>query len=521
METRVRFAPSPTGNVHIGNIRVAIFNWLFAKNTNGKFLLRIEDTDKERCTKEAIDNLLSSMAWLDLEYDEDIFYQSLQAYHHLSCAELMINNNYAYRKDNAIIFSIPYDLSSFSFVRKIGHAEMKIDKNIPVKISKSGISFNTISNSKSVAKNICLAGVNNLILSDDNNIEIFNLDREINDIIKNDKIFNLSNCVKMSFTRYEVFFSDLVKGELSKPIDDLKDFAIVRSDNTPIFHLGNVIDDITQNISHVIRGDDHVENTYRHLFLFSALNHPHPIYAHLPMIVNNVGKPFSKRDGDAYVGDFKTKGYLPDAFFNYLTLLGWSPGNNVEKINKKDSSALFDLKNVKSSPAQMDINKLFNLNGEYISQMSNDDFVNLAYGEFTSSFSGSVDMLYFGKVTTLMKSRTKLLTQIKEWSYFFTDLVSIDSKLFEKHINNPIAINACKELSEMLLKDRNNSAENYSSLIDDICRNNNIEHGKLNLMFRVAITGTNLGAGLFETMELLGNKKCYDRLVDIINRVKS
>ena len=160
----------------------------------------------------------------------------------------------------------------------------------------------------------------------------------------------------MTFTRHAVTFNDMIKGELAKPLDSVKDLVIVKSDGSPLFHLANVLDDITQNMSHIVRGDDHVENTYRHIMLYHALGAKPPVYAHLPMIVNKQGKPYSKRDGDAYVGDFRTNGYTAETLFNYLILLGWSPGDN-EKVSREDAIKLFDLTRCKSTAAQMDMDK--------------------------------------------------------------------------------------------------------------------------------------------------------------------
>ena len=202
MSVRVRFAPSPTGNVHIGNIRAAIFNWLFARHEGGKFLLRVEDTDRERSTQEAIDTLLSCMAWLGLDFDEPAVYQSQLSARHLAVADELVRKGLAY-KDNkggggeCVIFRMP----------KQGHLE----------------------------------------------------------------------------------YADLVKGTIRKKAEDTQDFVIVRSDGTPVFHLSNVVDDIDMAITHVIRGDDHVENTFKHIELFKAIGAPVPQYAHLPMIVNNQG----------------------------------------------------------------------------------------------------------------------------------------------------------------------------------------------------------------------------------------
>ena len=247
---RVRFAPSPTGNVHIGNIRAAIFNWLFARHEGGAFLLRIEDTDRERSTPDAIENLLDAMDWLGLDFDEEPLYQSSRLEAYREAAERLIEGGFAYRSD-------------------------------------------------------------------------------LGDPAKGEAVVFRAHRT--------VVFEDLVKGRMRKDEKQMKDFVILRSDGTPVFHLANVVDDIHMGITHVIRGDDHVDNTFNHLLIYEALEAAPPRFAHLPMLVNDRGKPYSKRDGDAFVGEFREKGYLPEALFNFLALLGWSPGMTGRRCRARSS----------------------------------------------------------------------------------------------------------------------------------------------------------------------------------------
>ena len=212
---RTRFAPSPTGNVHIGNMRAAIYNWLFARHHGGQFLLRVEDTDLERSTPEAVQNVLDAMDWLGLDVDEDPLYQSTRREAHLAAAQDLIDRDLAYRSD-------------------FGKPEQ-------------------------------------------------------------------GECTVFRMPGKDMAFTDLVKGEMAKKAEDMKDLVIVRSDGSPVFHLANVLDDIEMGVTHVIRGDDHVENTFRHIALYEAFGAAVPRFGHLPMIVNQSGKPYSKRDGDAYV----------------------------------------------------------------------------------------------------------------------------------------------------------------------------------------------------------------------------
>ena len=280
---RTRFAPSPTGRVHIGNLRVAIFNWLFARRHGGTFLLRVEDTDRERSTEAACQAVLDALAWTGLEPDEPPLYQSGRQAAHLEAAEALLRSGHAYREDKG----------------GTGRGE----------------------------------------------------------------------CVVFRMPGEDIAFEDAVKGRLIKRAADLPDFVLVRSDGHPVFHLANVLDDIAMDVTHVIRGDDHVENTFRHVALYRALGAAPPRFAHLPMIVNAQGKPYAKRDGDAYVGEFRERGYLPEALLNYLALLGWSPGDGREVLTRKELVAAFDLAGVQPSPARFDPVKLDWINGEHMRRL--------------------------------------------------------------------------------------------------------------------------------------------------------
>ena len=288
---RVRFAPSPTGKVHIGNIRAAIYNWLFARHTGGKFLLRVEDTDLERSTPEAIQVLFECMEWLGLDYDEEVFYQTKNVKRHLEVVDQLLASGHAY----------------------------KVEKTS--RDGKTGV------------------------------VTMFKMPKE-----------------------GTIEFDDIVKGHMAKKAEDIQDFAIVRSDGSPIFHIANVVDDIDQGITHIIRGDDHVENTFKHICIFKALGAPVPKYGHLSMIVNQQGKPYSKRDGAAFVGEYREQGYLPEALFNYLLLLGWNPGDDREVLTREEMIKLFELEKVHVTAAMFDPKKLAWMNGEYIKKIPADEF---------------------------------------------------------------------------------------------------------------------------------------------------
>jgi glutamyl-tRNA synthetase len=424
MSVRVRFAPSPTGPVHIGNIRAAIFNWLHARHEGGQFLLRVEDTDRERSTPEALRILLDALEWLGINYDEPPVYQSTRTAAYQAAAEELIRRGHAYREN------------------KDGKGE----------------------------------------------------------------------CVMFRMPGTDMSYKDEIKGELHKRAEDLKDFLIVRSDGHAVFHLANVVDDIEMKISLIMRGDDHVENTYRHVAMFRALGAEPPKYAHLPMIINAQGKPYSKRDGDAFVGDFRDKGFLPQALFNYLTLLGWSPGDDREKLSREELIKLFTLDRVKSGPAQVDMKKLLHLNGQYMAELPAEAFAAAARKTLAAwDWGRDFDEAYFRQVCGLMQSRTKIYPQVEEWKYFFSDALDYEEKAVKKILGKG---NECALFGA--LKKRLEGAAFTVEALEQALRATEGElamgQGHVNQPVRVAVTGRSTGAGIAETMAVLGKPRVIARL---------
>ena len=519
MSVRVRFAPSPTGQVHIGNIRAAIFNWLFAHHEGGSFLLRIEDTDLERSTPEAIATLLEVMEWLKLDFDEKPpLYQTSQVQKHLAAAQQLLAQGDAY-KDNkggngeAILFRIPFDTSRIPGIAEVGPAETPVHPEVPVVISHKGVDYAGVSSKgKPAPGGATLAGFLNLVVKDAQDNVLFTLNEHL-DEVKAGQEFTLPNAAKLCFTRRTITYHDIVKGNMTKPLDSLKDVVIVRSDGSPVFHLANVVDDITQKVTHIIRGDDHVENTFKHIMLFACLGAQPPQYGHLPMIVNAAGKPYSKRDGDAFVGDFRTKGYLADALVNYLSLLGWAPGDNREKMTRDELVEAFTLERVQHGAAQMDIQKLTNLNGLYIAEMPEEEFRKTAF-EWLATFEWgkNIDEALAAKVCALMHSRTKVFADIAQWEYFFNDIPAYDEKACAKQLKDPTAINALKSLLEQFKSMAAFDAATLEPIVATVTETAGLGHGKLNQPLRVAVTGSAIGAGIFETLEILGKEKSIKRL---------
>ena len=425
MKTRTRFAPSPTGHVHIGNMRAAIFNWLYARHTGGAFLLRVEDTDRERSTPEAIRTLLEAMEWLGLDTDEKPLYQSTRMDAHLAAAEKLLAAGRAYREDKG----------------GTGQGE----------------------------------------------------------------------CIVFKMPGRDLEFSDLVKGRLRKPAKDMADFVIVRSNGTPVFHLANVLDDIEMGITHVIRGDDHVENTFRHIALYEALGAPVPAFAHLPMIINAQGKPYSKRDGDAFVGDFKEKGFLGSALFNYLALLGWSPGDGREVMTRAEMAEAFDLATVRSSPAQVDLRKLLWMNGEYIRAMKPEDFAEIARSELAAA--GIPAGPEADAVFELLQPRVKLPAEIvPAAAFFFTDDYEEDQKAVQKKLKKEGVNDLLRHITALLQAVEPFDAEKIDQALHGYVEQNGLKFGDVMPPLRIAVSGQQSGPDLAPVLAILGKEKVLARI---------
>lgn len=527
MEINVRFAPSPTGKVHIGNIRTAIFNWLFARHNNGEFLLRIEDTDRERSTNEAIQTLLDSMEWIGLNYDGKITFQSEMLKHHLKAVDELIKSNNAYKikdkEDSPVFFRIPPDFENLNCIKKIGLKTIKLHPNSELIIDYTGVRYFVSSRKgKAIEEKSSLAGFKDMCISDKNSSELFKLEDKLNSVIneKKKETITVDEASQITYTQHEVVFEDLIKGKLGKPLENIKDFIILRTDGSPVFHIANVCDDAMQNITHIIRGDDHIENTFRHVLLFEKLGLKTPLYAHLPMIVNKQGKPYSKRDGDAFLSDFISRGFLPEALFNYMTLLGWSPGDNREKMKKNEIIEAFTIDRVQSSPAKFDSKKLNNLNSKYIAELESSSFIE-KLSEFAQRHGHTdfVETPNFLPVAELMQSRTRNFGDLLNWKYFFTENFEYDRKALKKAFKNDENLKALANFAEKAEKSDYTDPVEIERLIRNTEKENKLPEGKLNFPLRISATGTRGGADIAETLSIIGMKNVSVRIKNSISQM--
>jgi glutamyl-tRNA synthetase len=316
---RVRFAPSPTGYLHVGGARTALFNWLFARKTGGVFILRIEDTDKERSTEAHTQVILDGLSWMGITWEEGPYFQGGYTDRHRRDAERLLAEGKAYR-----CFCTREELEAQRKATVAGSEAFRYDRRC-TRLSPAEIS-----------------------------------DRMARGI---------PSVIRFRMTEGEIAWEDAVHGRISFQGHDLDDLVILRSDGTPIYNLAVVSDDIDMRITHVIRGDDHISNTPKQVALYRALGHEPPVFAHVPMIMGSDGKKLSKRHGATAVGDYQDKGILPLAMRNFLALLGWSPGGDREIMPEAEMISLFSLEGIQRKPAVFDTAKLEWMNGQYLSAL--------------------------------------------------------------------------------------------------------------------------------------------------------
>ena len=310
----------------------------------------------------------------------------------------------------------------------------------------------------------------------------------------------------------DVSFEDGIKGTLSKAAENMQDFVIVRSNGTPVFHLANVLDDIEQGVTHVIRGDDHIENTYRHIALYRALGADVPQFAHLPMIVNAQGKPYSKRDGDAFVGDFREKGFLGDALFNYLALLGWSPGDDREVMTREEMIAAFALERCQSSAAQVDLRKLTWMNGEYMLQLPAEEFEHLCAQELQKA-GIEADPEYAGRVFGLIRERVKTAADVVPMTeYLFTEDFAYDEKAVRKKLQKEGVREILEDIAESFRSLEVFDAAATDQSLHDYIETSGLAFGSVMAPLRIAVSGVQSGPDLFPMLDVLGRDRVLARI---------
>jgi glutamyl-tRNA synthetase len=466
-EIRVRFAPSPTGHLHIGGARTALFNYLFARHNGGKFILRIEDTDTTRSTEEYIDAIIEGMRWLNLQWDEGPYRQTERFDIYKSYVDRLLAEGKAYR-----CYCTSDELEQR---RQTALAEGKTPKY----------------------DGRC---------------------RNISGDIQ-DKPFAVR--FKMPQEGATVV-NDLIKGVVEFENSQLEDLIILRSDGTPTYNFVVVVDDIDMKITHVIRGDDHLNNTPKQIHIYKAFGWEQPVFAHLPMILGADKTRLSKRHGATSVMAYEEMGYLPGALVNYLVRLGWAHGDQ-EVFSRDELINYFSLENIGKSAAVFNPEKLLWLNSQYIMQEQPE-----LLSEMVKPFlikAGIVDSawqpdkIWMAKAVKSLQERSKTLVELAQsLRYYIADYVDIDPKAKEKALK-PEAIKLLPELKGVLSFISDFTADEIEKVFHDFAEKRGIKLGVIAQPVRVAVTGTTASPGLFDVLEIVGKEKVLKRMQKVIDEI--
>ncbi|MAZ77405.1 MAG: glutamate--tRNA ligase [Legionellaceae bacterium] len=455
MKIKTRFAPSPTGFFHVGSARTALFAYLFARSQEGEFILRIEDTDRERSTDEATQIILEGMAWLGLEHDGEITYQTKRFDRYKAVIDQLLESGNAYRC-----------YCSKERLEKLRATQM--------------------SNKENPRYDGCC--------------------RELTE--KKDAPF------VVRFKNPEsgaVEFDDMIRGRITVNNSELDDLILARTDGTPTYNFTVVVDDADMDITHVLRGDDHLSNTPKQINLFNALGVNPPVYGHLPMIHGDDGKKLSKRHGAVSVLEYREDGYLPEALLNYLVRLGWSCGDQ-EIFSKQDMIALFDVKNISRSPAVFNHEKLLWLNQHYIKSLNRHDVAAVLKPHLLKrdlDVSQGPELI---DLVALLADRAKTLEEMADMSrYFYQDVKHYDEKAAKKFLTTETAA-VFEALLAKFSALEHWEREALHEVIKGTSTELNLGMGKVAQPIRVAVTGSTISPSIDATLALLGREKTLQRL---------
>src|SRR6266536_1526212 len=420
MAIRVRFAPSPTGYLHVGGARTALFNWLFARREGGKFLLRIEDTDKARSTAEHTQVILDGLTWLGVDWDEQPIFQGARLARHQQVADQLLKEGKAYMEEDAIRLRVPPG---------------------------------------------------------------------------------------------ELAWDDAVHGRISFKGEDIRDFVILRSDRSPLYNFAVVVDDIDMQITHVLRGDDHISNTPKQLAVYRALGAVTPVFGHVPMIHGPDGKKLSKRHGATAVGDYQHLGILPEAMRNFLALLGWSPGGDREIMSKAELRDLFALDSILKKPAVFDTTKLEWMNGQYLTAKSAEELLPLVEPELAKvGLKGDTSAVL--KAITAVKTRSRTTLDVARQVAVRLDpkYVELDDKAKKEIAKDPAAYRSSLEASLAALRSTEWSVTALEQRLRTLAEERGVAAGKVFQPIRIALTGGTVSEPVNELLAVVGKEAALRRL---------
>jgi glutamyl-tRNA synthetase len=477
-ENRLRFAPSPTGYLHVGVARTALFNWLFVKHYGGKFLLRVEDTDRARSTDESTRSIFDGLRWLGLQWDEDVVYQGANLEQHRADAQRLLDRGSAYR-----CFCTADEIDARRREAEASGDAFKYDRRC---------------------------------------------DRLAADEITRRVASGMPFVVRFRVPEGETSWDDVVHGVITFPNKDIEDFVILRSDGTPIYNMAVVSDDIAMRITLVMRGDDHISNTPKQIMLYEALGAALPRFAHLPMIHGLDGKKLSKRHGATAVGDYRHMGILPQAMVNFLALLGWAPGNDIEVMMVPEMIELFSTEGLSKKAAIFDMKKLEWMNGQHLSLLASEVLAPLvmdalveAGGATREQLSGATGWLI--SLIDLLKVRSRTIDDIVRQALpYLSEHVVYDADAVAKQWKDrPATVELLSSVRNTLESVNRWEPQQMEDALRASAEQRGVGAGKLFQPLRVALTGLTVSAGIFDVLVLLGRERSLARIDDALNYLRA
>jgi glutamyl-tRNA synthetase len=473
-KVRVRFAPSPTGYLHVGGARTALFNWLFARRYGGTFILRIEDTDLSRSSEEMVEGILQGLRWLGLDWDEGPFYQSMRILRYQEFAHMLLESGHAYR-----CFCRPEDLSGRRITQQQeGNGAWIYDRRC--------LQFSCSESDQKAAAGHPFA-------------------------------------VRFRVPGGKIMHHDFVFGDIETDTDLMEDFVLLRSGGIPTYHLGVVVDDLDMEITHVIRGADHISNTPKQILLYQAAGRPLPGFAHLPLILGPDKQRLSKRHGATSVMAYQEMGYTPAAFFNFLALLGWSPGDDTEIMSREELVRRFALEGVGKANAVFGLEKLDWFNAQYLQASSAKDLSVMAGNELRSKGlwkdgEDRLDAETLERTLELLRNRIRKPGDVStNFRAFFTDDFEYEAAAAGKFLRDAHLKDLVPRLLERYKAEPGFTLESTEKHLRDTAAEAGVKAGLLINALRVGLTGQGVAPGLFEVMVVLGRERTVARMERLAN----
>lgn len=468
---RVRFAPSPTGHLHIGSARTALFNWLYAMKMKGVFILRIEDTDLKRNVEEAFGAILSAMKWLGLDWQEGPYYQSQRLEQYRKEVERLLDEGWAYP-----CYCLPEELEE-----RRREALKRGEKPM--------------------------------------------YDRHCRELSPGERE-RLEREGRKPAIRFKVplegktSFRDIIRGEIEFLNQEIGDFVIMRKDGIPTYNLACVVDDHHMEITHIIRGEDHISNTPKQILLYKALGYSLPQFAHLPMILGPDKSRLSKRHGATSVNAYREMGFLPEAMLNFLALLGWSPGGNREIISREEMIEEFELERVKRHPAIFNMDKLIWLNSHYMKTSPPSRLAQLALPFLEKEGlirDGEKSLEVLEKIMPLVQERAKTLGEVPRWvDFFFKEEIDYEQSAVDEWLKDELHKRLLSLAKEALANLEPFTKENIESALRSLAEREGVKAKEVFHPLRVAVTGRTVSPPLLESIAILGKEKTLKRIAQAL-----